>query len=206
MDAIILAAGIGSRLGVDLPKILTRVCGKTILEWQLEALHDFNIRLVVGYRSDLVENHIKQLTNKSLVIIKNNNYATTTVVESALLGCKDNHQCVFVDGDLIFNKGQINVLRNTPEDCVVIKRKHLSEQPVYAVVENDYVVKFTRQKTCFEWGCLCKIHPSLLTGKSGFICDALNPTLPLLACFLNVIEIDTPEDLRRAQQWMKKTK
>ncbi|VEE63458.1 Glucose-1-phosphate cytidylyltransferase [Shewanella putrefaciens] len=57
MDAIILAAGRGSRLGeltVNLPKPLTLLAGKPLLEWQLSALHHAKIQtvhIVTGYNA-----------------------------------------------------------------------------------------------------------------------------------------------------------
>ena len=46
MKAIILAAGRGSRMGElseDSPKCLVEVCGRTLLSWQIAALHGAGI-------------------------------------------------------------------------------------------------------------------------------------------------------------------
>lgn len=58
MDAIILAAGRGSRLGNltrEIPKPLTLLAGKSLVEWQINALEVAGIQkinLVTGYASD----------------------------------------------------------------------------------------------------------------------------------------------------------
>lgn len=54
MEAVILAAGEGSRMGEltnDQPKLLLDVAGKTILEWQLDAIEPFcdEVTVVVGH-------------------------------------------------------------------------------------------------------------------------------------------------------------
>ena len=60
-QAIILSAGKGSRLyphTEDRPKCLLELSGKTLLEWQLDALYDSGIRdmiVVTGFHHDLVE-------------------------------------------------------------------------------------------------------------------------------------------------------
>lgn len=60
-SALILSAGKGSRLlplTADRPKCLLELSGKTLLEWQLDALFEAGIRemaVVVGFRPDLVE-------------------------------------------------------------------------------------------------------------------------------------------------------
>jgi bifunctional UDP-N-acetylglucosamine pyrophosphorylase / glucosamine-1-phosphate N-acetyltransferase len=55
--AIVLAAGKGTRMKSDLPKVLFPVCGRPMVEYVLEALADVGVRrvvVVVGYRADLV--------------------------------------------------------------------------------------------------------------------------------------------------------
>ena len=59
MKAVILAAGIGSRLGKPHPKPLTELStGETIMQRQVEALSEFvgedNIIIVVGFKKDLI--------------------------------------------------------------------------------------------------------------------------------------------------------
>lgn len=64
MKAIILSAGQGSRLlplTADRPKCLIDFNGKTLLDWQLDALIANGIRdilVVVGFKSDAVEAHL----------------------------------------------------------------------------------------------------------------------------------------------------
>lgn len=56
--AVVLAAGKGTRMKSDLPKVLLDVCGRPMIEYVLEALRKSGIGrnlLVVGYRADLVE-------------------------------------------------------------------------------------------------------------------------------------------------------
>ena len=60
--AVVLAAGKGTRMKSELPKVLFPVCGKPMLEYVLDALEDAGVDeivVVVGYRSDLVKETIK---------------------------------------------------------------------------------------------------------------------------------------------------
>lgn len=55
--AIVLAAGKGTRMGSDLPKVLAEAAGKPLLTWVLDALTAAGVAdqiVVVGYRADLV--------------------------------------------------------------------------------------------------------------------------------------------------------
>lgn len=56
--AIILAAGKGTRMGGDLPKVLFEAAGKPLVRWVLDALAAAGVHdrlVVVGYRAELVE-------------------------------------------------------------------------------------------------------------------------------------------------------
>jgi bifunctional UDP-N-acetylglucosamine pyrophosphorylase/glucosamine-1-phosphate N-acetyltransferase/UDP-N-acetylglucosamine pyrophosphorylase len=56
--AVILAAGRGTRMGSELPKVLAEAAGKPLVRWVLDALAQAGITdriVVVGYRAELVE-------------------------------------------------------------------------------------------------------------------------------------------------------
>lgn len=61
--AIVLAAGKGTRMKSDLPKVLIEVCGRPMIDYVLDALSQAGIEqvlVVVGYRSDLVREALSQ--------------------------------------------------------------------------------------------------------------------------------------------------
>ena len=81
MKAIILAAGRGSRmkdLTDERPKCLVELRGKTLLDWQLEALRGAGISeiaIVTGYKRDM-------LANRGLIEFHNPRWADTQMVSS----------------------------------------------------------------------------------------------------------------------------
>ena len=67
MKIVILAAGIGSRLGNPLPKPLTTLkSGKTIMQQQIENLTKHfdidNINIVVGFKKELIMESFPDIT------------------------------------------------------------------------------------------------------------------------------------------------
>jgi bifunctional UDP-N-acetylglucosamine pyrophosphorylase / glucosamine-1-phosphate N-acetyltransferase len=59
--AIVLAAGKGTRMKSDLPKVLVPIAGRPMLDFVLDMLDACGVRrqlIVVGYRSDLVREHL----------------------------------------------------------------------------------------------------------------------------------------------------
>ena len=62
LAAIILAAGKGTRMGSDLPKVLHPVAGKPMVQWVVDAAKEAGasrVVLVIGHGSELVRNEIK---------------------------------------------------------------------------------------------------------------------------------------------------
>jgi len=59
--AVVLAAGQGTRMKSELPKVLVPVCGRPMIDYVVEMLTAAGISqtiVVVGYRSDLVREHL----------------------------------------------------------------------------------------------------------------------------------------------------
>ena len=86
MKAVILAAGIGSRLRISEPKPLTKLKnGESILQRQVECLSEYiginNIIAIVGYKKELI---MESFPN--LLYVYNDFYDTTNTSKSLLAG------------------------------------------------------------------------------------------------------------------------
>lgn len=111
MKAIILAAGRGSRmkeLTEVLPKCLVKIQGKTLLDWQLEALIGAGISeiaIVTGYKREL-------LTNFGLVEFYNPRWSETNMVSS--LACSrewlQEETCIVSYSDIFYKANAVESL------------------------------------------------------------------------------------------------
>ena len=122
MKVIILAAGKGSRLGKNYPKILTELTdNKTILDKLLCAITEYvdikDIALIVGYKK-------KFITNKypSLNYITNNNYNSTNTSKSLLLGLENinNDDVIWINGDLVMDKAVFSEIYFANGNCMAV--------------------------------------------------------------------------------------
>lgn len=102
MRGIILAAGHGARLGLDLPKCVVEVGGVPLLMHQTKALEAVGVRdltIVAGHREDLV----RALAPSDAEIVVNRDYATTNSLYSFWLTrrpvCDD---VVVLNSDVLF--------------------------------------------------------------------------------------------------------
>lgn len=92
VKAVILAAGVGSRLRPitdRIPKCLVKVDGNPILHWQLENLRGLDeIVLVLGYRSGMVRDYLAGRKGPRVTIVENADYETTNNIYSLHLARK----------------------------------------------------------------------------------------------------------------------
>ncbi|MDR2438451.1 MAG: NTP transferase domain-containing protein [Planctomycetaceae bacterium] len=69
--AVVMAAGKGTRMKSELPKVLYPVCGRPMIEYVLDALeqaHIGKIIVVVGYRGDLVRKTLEHRTQQQHLV------------------------------------------------------------------------------------------------------------------------------------------
>ena len=70
LQAIVLAAGKGTRMKSELPKVLHRVCGITLLERTLQAVAELGpqrIVVVIGYGEELLRAELRLLQEKKFL-------------------------------------------------------------------------------------------------------------------------------------------
>ena len=116
MKAIILAAGLGSRLGrfgENIPKGMIKIFGKTLLERQIEIFRNCGINditIVTGHNSD-------SINYPGIDYIKNFNYSTTNMNESLFCARKKFDDSVIVSySDIIYEQKLIEKILKTEYD------------------------------------------------------------------------------------------
>jgi bifunctional UDP-N-acetylglucosamine pyrophosphorylase/glucosamine-1-phosphate N-acetyltransferase len=130
-DFIILAAGKGSRMGGDLPKVLNLLGGKPLVQHLLDtvsSIKDSHVKLVVGYKPELVKSSLN-ISKKTEFILQKKQLGTAHAVKQTLKGLRSNSVSLILYGDgplvkkqtlsrLIASaeKGNLSILTYEPED------------------------------------------------------------------------------------------
>jgi len=86
--AVVMAAGRGTRMGGDLPKVLFEAAGKPLVRWVLDALEEAGVTdriVVVGYRAELVEATLAGLPGVSFALQKEQRGTGDAVAAAASL-------------------------------------------------------------------------------------------------------------------------
>ncbi|MDR0399351.1 MAG: aminotransferase class I/II-fold pyridoxal phosphate-dependent enzyme [Treponema sp.] len=124
MQAVILAAGMGARLGKytqENTKCMLRINGRTLIERALDALDGEGIRkcvMVVGYQKDnLMEFVGTKYKNIDIEYVSNDIYRKTNNIYSLYLAREHltRDDTILIEGDLIFEERIIKDLLDNPE-------------------------------------------------------------------------------------------
>ena len=181
--AVISAAGMGTRLGINMPKCLLQFSGVSIIKHQLELLKDIeDIRVVVGFMEEDVINVVKSVRNDA-VFVRNPHYQDTSNTYSISLATKGiTKPHILLDGDLLINK------------------KSFKDFVYTELNKNNEVIKFDRKiKSQHEWSGICCLSDIKVSKKDPYLFQILEKHLPLPAKYIECSEIDTADDLKRAQ-------
>jgi len=146
MKIVILAAGIGSRLGNPFPKPLTPLkSGKTILEQQIENLSTYfsfdNINVVVGFKKELIMESLPDAT-----FIYNQFFDQTNTSKSLLKALKKHHieSVLWLNGDVVFEKKLMELLTpyiNKNESFVSVNNQEVSDEEVKYTLDSKGFIK-----------------------------------------------------------------
>jgi len=151
MKIVILAAGIGSRLGNPLPKPLTILkSGKTIMQQQIENLTTYfeidSINIVVGFKKDLIMESFPDIT-----YIYNQNFDQTNTSKSLLKALKKNHResVIWLNGDVVFDSEILkefmpNIIADKSFVCVN-NSKVADEEVKYTLDSKGYIKELSKK-------------------------------------------------------------
>ena len=143
MKAIIIAAGIGSRLGdltKDLPKPLIDINGKSILERQIELFKKFGINeifIVTGYKNNKIK-------FSDITCVYNSEYQQTEQIGSLMKARNEISGDVIISfGDILFEEKILEELLENKDDFVLVSdpnwKKSYESRPDNPPTQSDFI-------------------------------------------------------------------
>ena len=149
MKIIILAAGIGSRLGNPFPKPLTKLKNnKSIMQMMTEnvsSLYSLDlVNLVVGFKKDLIMESFPNLT-----YIYNQYFDQTNTAKSLLKAIKKNkdHSILWMNGDIVFDKNILLKLKEYIDkdvSFVAVNTSKVAEEEVKYTLKGNYINELSK--------------------------------------------------------------
>lgn len=166
MQALMLAAGMGKRLGrytKNATKCMVPVNGKTLIEYAIESLVKNNIKkmiIVVGYKSDVLIDFInskfneKNLKGMKIEFIENTVYDKTNNIYSLYMAkdklCEDD--TILLESDLIFKPEIITkLIKSKDPDLAVVSHFESWMDGTCTLLDDDNNITGILDKAHFNW-------------------------------------------------------
>lgn len=157
MQALMLAAGMGKRLGAytnNQTKCMVKVGGKTLLEHAADALRQAGIRkfvIVVGYEGEkLMAFAREKLSDMELEFVVNRDYDTTNNIYSLYMAREQlmADDTIMLESDLIYEPRLIREMVESEEEnlVAVAKYEHWMDGTVTLVGEDGSIQEFIEKK------------------------------------------------------------
>ena len=150
--AVVLAAGKGTRFKSDLPKVLHRVAGRSMLRWVLEALRPLGmdrVIVVVGHHADAVRAEAQAADIPGLMTVEQvhqngTGHAARVVAEAGALDGVDTVLVLAGDSPLLTTSALSGLLRVHGTHDLTILTTHLDDPTGYGRVVRDAARRVSR--------------------------------------------------------------
>ena len=194
MKAIILAAGMGSRLKEltsNIPKCMIEVNGESLIKRLLKILIKYKVNdvvLVVGYKSEVLIDYISKLElDIKVTYIYNKEYNTTNNIYSLFLAKPEilKEDILLLESDLIFDEQVIEKLVSSPENnlAVVSSYKHWMDGTCVEIDEKKNITNFIFSND-FNFNFTDKLYKTVNIYK--FSLDFMKSYIILLETYLKI--------------------
>lgn len=232
MQAIILAAGRGSRAGQvtqERPKSFLELGGRKIIEHQIHALRQQGVEkivVVVGYQAPLF---YQELGQYNLQFVMNPFYAQCNVLGSLWFAReKMTEDFLFLHADTFFEPSIVGDLIRAPQEMVfAVEKKNTVEEEMKVKIRNGVIYEINKTMSCAEaygefigvakvaGASVTKVRAAvenrierlgdLNSYFEAAVQDLIDVSTPVHHIDINPrfsVEIDFPEDYARAQSWL----
>lgn len=199
-NVVICAAGLGSRLGLDMPKCLVKIGSHRIIYYLLQVLQDVpNIRIVVGFKEEEVIEYVRSIRN-DVVFVRNPDYRTTTNSYSLHLGSHDlSEPFMNIDGDMLISKDELDKFTaaiQKGENLIGITKSYTEDAVYVETNDKNEAIRFSREKISnFEWTGIAYFATIKISKDGKYVYQELEDKLPIRCCEITCYEVDTPQDL-----------
>jgi CDP-glycerol glycerophosphotransferase len=151
-QAVILAAGLGSRLAKPFPKPLTPLhgTGTSIMQQQMDHLNgvfpDCWVCVVVGFKKDLIMEAFPDV-----LYVYNGDYADTNTSKSLLKALRRTREggVLWLNGDVVFERGVLELLLphlDADQSIVCVDHATVGEEEVkYTVDEDGFIAQLSKE-------------------------------------------------------------
>jgi NDP-sugar pyrophosphorylase family protein len=206
--AVVAAAGLGSRLGMDLPKCLVEAAGKPLLQHLLERLEGIeDVRIVTGFKADqVIETALA--VRPDVIFVQNHAYRSTTTLTSYVMGAEGvSDNVLYMDADIFFDPASfghfLSACEATNEPIIAVTAAK-TQDCVYVDMDiSGRALSFSRSEVSkCEWANLAWLPAGILKKATTSVFEQLAFSLPIQTIEIESYEVDTLQDLNQLNGYL----
>ncbi|MDC1042675.1 bifunctional UDP-N-acetylglucosamine diphosphorylase/glucosamine-1-phosphate N-acetyltransferase GlmU [Gammaproteobacteria bacterium] len=155
IHTIILAAGKGTRMHTNLPKVMQPLGGHTLISHVIQTAkkNSTDITVVVGHQKDLLKEHIANIDPNIQTADQDDQLGTAHAVKTAAHLIKDDERILVLYGDVpLISHKTIAALINAGQECTLLAMK-LADPTGYGRIvtnEQNLALRIIEQKDASE--------------------------------------------------------
>ena len=185
--SIILAAGMGTRMKSEKPKVIHKICGKELCRWVAESSKKAGAETVVsviGHKGELVREALGDMCEYAVQAEqKGTGHALVQAIDY-IKAAKENVVVLTGDAPLIKSETIENAIKHHRENSndITVITAILTEPSGYGRIvrdENGNVLKIVEQKDATdEEKAICEVNSGMYVFNSASLADALGKLTP----------------------------
>jgi len=151
IHTIILAAGKGTRMNTNLPKVMQTLGGQTLISHVINTAkaNSEDITVVVGHQKELLKKHLATIDPNIKTAVQNEQLGTAHAVKTASHLIKDGEKVLILYGDVpLISSETISALINSDHECTLLSMT-LSDPSGYGRIisnEENLALRIIEQK------------------------------------------------------------
>ena len=155
IHTIILAAGKGTRMNTNLPKVMQPLGGHTLVSHVIKTAkkNSKNITIVVGHQKDLLKEHIASIDSNIQTADQDDQLGTAHAVKAAAHLIKEDERVLVLYGDVpLISYKTIEALIQSRQECTLLAMK-LADPTGYGRIvtnEQNLALRIIEQKDASE--------------------------------------------------------
>ena len=180
IHTIILAAGKGTRMNTNLPKVMQPLGGKTIISHVIDTAQKVSddITLVAGYKKEVLKQFIGASYPNVSSVDQDEQLGTGHAVKQASRLIAPNQKILILYGDVpLISEATIQALISEPADCCLLSMLPDDPTPYGKVIKDSqgYAIKITEQKDASaEEKKIPEVFTGIMTVNGEMLVSALD--------------------------------
>jgi len=151
IHTIILAAGKGTRMNTNLPKVMQPLGGSTIISHVIDTAQKVSdeITLVMGYKKEILKKYVTNLYSSVNAVDQDEQLGTGHAVKQAASLIKADQKVLILYGDVpLISEATIRALLIKSDECCLLSMEPEDPSPYGKIIKNDQgdAIKITEQK------------------------------------------------------------